>query len=316
MPRREEISPCAAQASLLFPRPLFAGPDTFTGGLLLLSCAYLKAAHSLSSIMTTTTATENTTTTTASENSTIATPVESSVLPASDSQTAETNDMQAPDAQEPCTLRATAEEVLRRLDKTSPLAIALSHGLHVSDLALELYDALVSLHDLPAIWRKRLAQAAILHDLGQIFGMKGHHKNTLLLLLEEKAVQDEKIAAQVHELVSALPEGEHLVVGLIARYHRRAWPSTRNALFASLALQDRLGVSVCASLLRIADALDVAHTGEVRELRVVLDKSGVVLELHGANGPCASLEEHALRARAKGELFMDLFAREVTWRLC
>ena len=198
----------------------------------------------------------------------------------------------------------------------SALKIALSHGLQVSNLALVLYDALALLHGLPDVWRERLAKAALLHDLGQVFGIKKHHKHTLALLLEEKAVEDDKTASHIRTLVSSLAESERLLVGLIARYHRKAWPSTLDPLFAGLSLQDRLGVSVCASILRIADALDVLHTNEVQSLGVILDDASVVLELHGANGPCATLEEHALRARMKGELFMELFGRELTWRLC
>lgn len=214
------------------------------------------------------------------------------------------------------TLRAQISDMQGELASDSALRIALSHGLQVSDLALVLYDSLAPLHGLSDPWRERLICAALLHDLGQVFGIRKHHKNTLALLLEEKAAEDEGTASCTRALVTILPEKERLAIGLVARYHRKAWPSTLDPLFAGLSLQERLGVSVCASILRIADALDVLHTNEVQSLRVIVDDASVVLELHGANGPCATLEEHALRARMKGELFMDLFGRELTWRLC
>lgn len=214
------------------------------------------------------------------------------------------------------TLRAQISDMQGKLASDSALRIALSHGLQVSDLALVLYDSLAPLHGLSDPWCERLICAALLHDLGQVFGIRKHHKNTLALLLEEKAAEDEGTASCIRALVSILPEKERLATGLVARYHRKAWPSTLDPLFAGLSLQERLGVSVCASILRIADALDVLHTNEVQSLRVIVDDASVVLELHGANGPCATLEEHALRARMKGELFMELFGRELTWRLC
>lgn len=201
-------------------------------------------------------------------------------------------------------------------DASAALAEALRHGCRVQVLALELYDALCELHGLPAIWRDRLSCAALLHDIGQIFGMKKHHRNTLALMLQKKTVDDAVTAELVAGLISLVPAQERCRTALIGRYHRKAWPSLAHEEFAALSLQDRLGVSVCAALLRIGDALDVGHTGEVKSLHVHYDRDTVILEIEGALGVHAGLVEHARRARSKGDLFMELFAREITWRLC
>ncbi len=201
-------------------------------------------------------------------------------------------------------------------DASAALAEALRHGCRVQVLALELYDALSKLHGLPAIWRDRLSCAALLHDIGQVFGMKKHHRNTLALMLQKKTVDDAVTAELVAGLISLVPAQERCRTALIGRYHRKAWPSLAHEEFAALSLQDRLGVSVCAALLRIGDALDVGHTGEVKSLHVHYDRDTVILEIEGALGVHAGLIEHARRARSKGDLFMELFAREITWRLC
>lgn len=210
----------------------------------------------------------------------------------------------------------TADGAAQAEDALAALVEALRHGSRVQVLALELYDALQNLHALPVIWRSRLSCAALLHDIGQIFGMKKHHRNTLALLLQRKSADDAVTADLVAGLVSLVPASERCLAGLIGRYHRKAWPALSHEEFAALSLQDRLGVSVCASLLRIADALDVGHTGEVKSLHVHYDSDTLVLDVEGAQGVHAGLVEHARRARAKGDLFMKLFAREITWRLC
>src|SRR5437773_12279482 len=52
----------------------------------------------------------------------------------------------------------------------------------------------------------------------------------------------------------------------IARYHRRALPSTSHEEYAILDRDARKRVSALAALLRIADALDYSHDGRVMHL--------------------------------------------------
>lgn len=170
---------------------------------------------------------------------------------------------------------------------------ALVHGRQVEHLAAALFRELAPLHKLDAPWDERLRAAARLHDIGWVEGRKKHHKTSMRLIETDPALVPD--------------ETERSLVALLARYHRRAWPSPRHRRFAALGKDDRKCVRRLAALLRLADALDYSRQGLVEDISARIGKKRVELCLQ-AKAPCP---EEMRRAKVKGDLFEAEFGREL-----
>ncbi|GAP20929.1 HD domain-containing protein [Leptolinea tardivitalis] len=137
------------------------------------------------------------------------------------------------------------------------------HVIHVSKLTLRLFDELAEWHHLRHEDRFILQCAAILHDIGWVEGWKNHHKTALRIILETKL----------------LPFDHHnrLIIGSIARYHRKALPVISHDHFASMNPADRKRVQILASFLRLADGLDRTHRGKIRDLACKIKKNRILI---------------------------------------
>ncbi len=168
-----------------------------------------------------------------------------------------------------------------------------AHGTLVARLAAELFDQLRPLHRLGDRDRLLLRTAALLHDIGDFVRYEGHHRHSHYILVNS-------------DIVGLTPNERHVVAN-VARYHRKAPPDTSHPNFRDLERDDRNRVRVLSSILRIADALDREHLGEVSAVRAVLEKGRMRLHLTGARE--RQLEEWTV-AR-KGELFREVFGLAV-----
>ena len=173
------------------------------------------------------------------------------------------------------------------------MADSLTHGQRVAAIAATLFQDLAELHGLDDVWGHRLHLAAQLHDIGFAEGRKGHHKISMRLI-------EEDLSLNIHE-------DDRPWVALLARYHRKAWPSRRHARFDALKKSDRKALRKAASLLRIADALDYTHTGVVGNLAVAVKKHKVIIAVQ-CSGDCSAEMERVIK---KGDLFMHVFGREL-----
>lgn len=171
---------------------------------------------------------------------------------------------------------------------------AVHHGRHVAALALALFEPLAPRFGLDMRWARMLAQAALWHDLGFAAGGRRRHHKRSMEIIEENVFLS---------LSFGLTEAERPLVALLARYHRRAWPSMRHRRFAALCREDRKALRAAAAILRIADALDYRHKGAVEEVRVSLRRHAVRLVCFGSE-PCG---RECRRALKKGDLFEDLY---------
>ena len=171
---------------------------------------------------------------------------------------------------------------------------AVRHGRHVAALALALFESLAPRFGLDMRWARMLAQAALWHDLGFAAGGRRRHHKRSMEIIEENVFLS---------LSFGLTEEERPLVALLARYHRRAWPSMRHRRFAALCREDRKALRAAAAVLRIADALDYRHKGAVEEVRVSLRRHAVRLVCFGSE-PCG---RECRRALKKGDLFEDLY---------
>ena len=167
------------------------------------------------------------------------------------------------------------------------------HATQVDRLATQLFDELAPLHHLEREDRVLLRVAALVHDIGDFVHPASHHKHTQYIL--------------EHSDLMGLSPHHRAVVGNIARYHRRAPPSTKHASFRELDAEDRRRVRKLSAILRLADALDRGHRSKVHELSVALGRGEVVVRAGGRE----DLSLEVWTALRKGELFETTFRTKV-----
>jgi exopolyphosphatase / guanosine-5'-triphosphate,3'-diphosphate pyrophosphatase len=163
------------------------------------------------------------------------------------------------------------------------------HARHVADLALSLFDQLETVHGLGETSKRRLAAAALLHDIGQFVSYRRHHKHSWYLVTHS-------------DLPGLTPEDVRLVA-LVTRYHRRSVPKPYHEGYAELKESEKVEVSKLSAILRVADALDREHRRRVRRVTAKVKQDKVSLTLD-AVGP-TPLEEWSLRKKA--DLFESIF---------
>lgn len=171
------------------------------------------------------------------------------------------------------------------------------HAHQVECLAGTLFMELQSLHQLEREDRKLLEYAAILHDIGYFVSSKGHHRHALQMIMMEP-----------------LPEfsrEEKTVIANLARYHRKAMPSTDHTAFGILSEPDKQRVGLLAPLLRLADALDRGHQNSVQEL--FCDISDDVVLIYAGAG--ADLPEEARALEQRGDMFRQVYRRDLQLRV-
>ena len=173
-----------------------------------------------------------------------------------------------------------------------------SHTHQVTRLALRLFDQLQPLHNLGAQERDWLHYAGLLHDIGWIEGWKEHHKVSLRIILDTPLLP--------------FSNKERLIIGSVARYHRKALPNIKHDHFAALSEEERHLVELLACMLRLADGLDSSHQERVRDVtcRVTLKK--IVIR-------CAAQVEPVEEEKAglgKSDLMSSVFKRkiEIAWK--
>ena len=141
-----------------------------------------------------------------------------------------------------------------------------SHVRHVASLSDQLFVALLPWHRRGLPERQWLRLASLLHDIGwsQTPTGKGHHKESARLISEHPWKH--------------LPPAEIALVAQIARYHRKKLPAPHHAPYQTLPPEARRTVDLLASILRIADALDRTHTGQVQSVAARIDTDRIVIE--------------------------------------
>lgn len=171
------------------------------------------------------------------------------------------------------------------------------HTHQVTRLALILFDELRNLHHLADEERFFLLCAGILHDIGWVEGWQGHHKTSLRIILS----------------TTLLPfkNRQRLIVGSIARYHRKALPDLSHDSYAALTEPDRQLVRVLAACLRVADGLDRSHQSLVKDIKFKITPKKIVLTCIVNN----DIEEEVAYAKEKGDLFEKVFEHklEILW---
>lgn len=140
-----------------------------------------------------------------------------------------------------------------------------AHARDVSRIALQLFDDLAPMHQLPAASRPWLEAAALLHDIGHALNHQRHHKHTHYLILNAD--------------LPGLSDRERRLVACIARFHRRSPPQPAHEALEGLSATEVRIVRKASTLLRIADSLDASHNQPIVRMRASVSGRKVVLSL-------------------------------------
>ena len=161
----------------------------------------------------------------------------------------------------------------------------IGHSRHVAGLAMQLFDGLAD--QVPPgkreSYRYVLRAAALTHDVGYAKVNRGHHKISARMI--------RKIAPPL-----GWTRDEVQMVSLVARYHRGALPSEKQATFRTLPVFKQTAVKLLAGVLRLACACDREQDARIR--RVQVEASSPVLTLRAEGYVAATpLAEHLAAAR-------------------
>lgn len=128
----------------------------------------------------------------------------------------------------------------------------LPHARHVAHLADELFHLTWPLHGFGHAEEEILRRAALLHDAGILVSYRGHHKESLRLIMRAA--------------LPGLTQDEQMEVACVARYHRKALPNKKHAVYQDLSRSAKERVAELGGILRLADAFDYEHDGGVKHL--------------------------------------------------
>ena len=184
-------------------------------------------------------------------------------------------------------------QAVARLAQTCEFEV--NHTLQVTTLALSLFDGLAALHRLGERERTFLIYAGLLHDIGWIEGWKDHHKVTLRIILTTPMLP--------------FSNKERLLIGSVARYHRKSLPDAKHDHYATLSDKEQQVVCVLAGCLRLADGLDHSHQQHVRAVKVKVTAKKISLTCDCQ--PPLPEEEQA--AREKSDLLEKTLKRKLVF---
>lgn len=160
--------------------------------------------------------------------------------------------------------------------------VDIKHAERTAAFALGLFDSLQKLHRLGPRQRLWLECAAILHDVGKAIHVADHHKHAQYIIR--------------HSPIVGLSTDERLMAALIARYHRKSLPKSSHIEYAELKASQRRQVRVLGGILRLANAMDIEHSGQLN--RVDYRLWGRNLTIHVTGRGDLALEIWAMQQRA------------------
>jgi exopolyphosphatase/guanosine-5'-triphosphate,3'-diphosphate pyrophosphatase len=193
----------------------------------------------------------------------------------------------------------TAKPNLAQIRKGSVLQLAekciydREHCLHISRLALKLYDDLQELHQLEPECRELIQASAILHDVGYHIAHTNHHHHSYYIIKNS-------------ELLGS-SENEINIIAHTARYHRKSHPKSSHEDYAALQPRIKETVDKLAAILRVADSFDRTHRRIVIDLNARVNGKNVELNLV-CNGNIEPEIELWNLNRRKG-LFEEVFGK-------
>src|ERR687891_834320 len=138
------------------------------------------------------------------------------------------------------------------------------HVGRVAELSLAMFDGLAGagLHELDGAERELLWAACMLHDIGTAIAYDDHHRHSHYLILNAG--------------LPGFTPRELVLVGLIARYHRKGDPDA-SELGALAEPGDGERLRLLCAIIRLAEQLERSRDGAIRQVRVAAHDGTVEL---------------------------------------
>lgn len=169
------------------------------------------------------------------------------------------------------------------------------HSLHVTSLALSLFDKCKSLHRLGPRERELLEFAALLHDIGPHINFKKHHRHAYYILKNSE--------------MNGFQEKEIELMANLVRYQTKSGPKKTHENWSHLSRQDQYFVRVGAAIIRLANALDRTRFSVVKDVQVSLSGNRMNLDVR-AQGD-AELE--IWTAQKEKDSLEEIFKKEIVF---
>lgn len=160
--------------------------------------------------------------------------------------------------------------------------------------AMQLFEDLKSVHQLPAEYQTWLQAAAMMHTVGKFMNYQGHHRHTQYIIANS-------------ELYGCTPE-QRQIISSIARYLGKSRPTPADRVMRPIPLEQHAYVRRAAVLLRMAVALHQNQSGSRTRFRTRVTPKRVLILLEPGH-KSADLELWALRKEAP--YFREIFARDL-----
>jgi exopolyphosphatase/guanosine-5'-triphosphate,3'-diphosphate pyrophosphatase len=147
-----------------------------------------------------------------------------------------------------------------------------THGEHVRQLSRALFQQLRDFHGVPDDRGVVLEVAALLHDVGEVVNVRGHHKHSEYMIRWAR--------------IPGLDEASREMIALLARTHRKDAARAKQIINAmALPKEQRAQLRKLSGLLRIADALDSEHRSRVEQVVCTRMGEAIVFDLVVRDGP-------------------------------
>jgi exopolyphosphatase / guanosine-5'-triphosphate,3'-diphosphate pyrophosphatase len=170
------------------------------------------------------------------------------------------------------------------------------HDLHVWELSSSMFDGLAAagLHQYGEEERGLLWAACLLHDIGVAVNYDDHHRHSHYLTLNAG--------------LPGFTPRELILIGLIARYHRKGAPDPSE--LGDLALPgDEHRLQLLCGVIRLAEQLERSRDRAITNVRVSANGRAVSLEAHTHPSRDATVPIWA--ARRNADLLSEALGREV-----
>jgi exopolyphosphatase/guanosine-5'-triphosphate,3'-diphosphate pyrophosphatase len=170
------------------------------------------------------------------------------------------------------------------------------HVGRVADLSLAMFDGLGTggLHELDDSDRELLWAACMLHDIGTAIDYDDHHRHSHYLILNAG--------------LPGFAPRELVLIGLIARYHRKGDPDASElGPLARRGDDDRL--RLLSGIIRLAEQLERSRDGAIRRVSVAASNGRVALDTEA--DPARDPSVPIWAARREAGLLADALGREV-----
>jgi len=160
--------------------------------------------------------------------------------------------------------------------------------------ALQLFDQLERVHELPPDYRLWIESAAMMSDVGKFMNHQGHHRHTQYIIANS-------------DIFGFSPE-QRAIVAAIARYMGKSRPEPMDRPMRGVPMEEHTHVKRAIVLLRLAQALNQDRASAAVQVRTRVYPKRVLLELSPARGN-AELEAWSLKKEAA--YFREVFRREL-----